>query len=44
MGQDRLNASALLSIEAQLVQEMDYIVDISALTRKGLIIIFFVRV
>lgn len=35
MGQDRLNALALLSIEAQLVQEMDYddIVDVFARTK-----------
>ena len=35
MGQDRLNALALLSIEAQLVQEIDYddIVDAFARTK-----------
>lgn len=35
MGQDRLNALALLSIEAQLLQEIDYdeIIDIFARTK-----------
>ena len=35
MGQDRLNALALLSIEAQLVQEIDYddIIDVFARTK-----------
>ena len=36
MGQDRLNALALLSIEAKLVQEIDYgdIIDVFEGTKK----------